>query len=269
MLNQNNIIFCNNCGNKGHTFHNCKYPITSIGIILYKYDEEINDYKFLMIRRRNTLGFVDFMRGRYTLYNKSYILNILNEMTKNEKKLIMTKDFDTLWNILWGSTITLKYRNEEKVSREKFALLKMGIDTESDSYNLEDLVKQSNTEWDEEEWGFPKGRRNYQEKDIITAIREFCEETGIKQDNIELIQNIIPYDEIFTGSNFKSYKHKYYVAYLKYDDCDLSKYQRTEVSKVEWKTYKECLDIIRPYNKEKKRILGMLYETLHSYKLSY
>ena len=27
-------IFCNNCGNNGHLFYQCKKPITSIGILL-------------------------------------------------------------------------------------------------------------------------------------------------------------------------------------------------------------------------------------------
>ena len=42
-------------------------------------------------------------------------------------------------------------------------------------------------------------------KDII---REFEEETGYEREDIELIHNLIPFDEIFTGSNLKSYKHK-------------------------------------------------------------
>ena len=40
------------------------------------------------------------------------------------------------------------------------------------------LVKESQTNWLTPEWGFPKGRRNYQETDITCAYREFNEETG-------------------------------------------------------------------------------------------
>ena len=38
--------FCNNCGKIGHAFHQCKYPITSIGIIAVRYKNnkiEFND----------------------------------------------------------------------------------------------------------------------------------------------------------------------------------------------------------------------------------
>ena len=34
------------------------------------------------------------------------------------------------------------------------------------------------------EWGFPKGRRNYKEKDLIVRIREFEEETGYQKEQL-------------------------------------------------------------------------------------
>ena len=44
--NQENILknksityFCNNCGKLGHTFNKCNYPITSLGIIAFRYSE--------------------------------------------------------------------------------------------------------------------------------------------------------------------------------------------------------------------------------------
>ena len=32
----NNINYCNNCGKTGHLFHNCKMPITSLGVIAFR-----------------------------------------------------------------------------------------------------------------------------------------------------------------------------------------------------------------------------------------
>ena len=73
--------FCNNCGKLGHLFHQCKNPITSIGVIVYnnEVEDDISKTKFLMIRRKDSLGYVDFMRGKYPLFNKRHIINILNE----------------------------------------------------------------------------------------------------------------------------------------------------------------------------------------------
>ena len=69
-MNKNYNNFCNNCGKNGHLFHQCKIPITSIGVILA--DISGPEIKFLMIRRKDTLGYVDFIRGRYP-YNLSLI----------------------------------------------------------------------------------------------------------------------------------------------------------------------------------------------------
>ena len=40
--------FCNNCGKNGHVFHQCKQPITSIGIIAFRYNIN-NKLEYLMI----------------------------------------------------------------------------------------------------------------------------------------------------------------------------------------------------------------------------
>jgi len=45
-------------------------------------------------------------------------------------------------------------------------------------------------------------------------------------------------------------------------------YDKTEVSKIEWKTYKECLECIRPYNLEKKALIKNIYNCLIGCKLA-
>ena len=257
--------FCNNCGKNGHAFHQCKYPITSIGVIPFKYQK--NNIKYLMIRRKDTLGYVDFMRGKYPLYNYNYLHNIINEMTIEEKERIMTQKFDILWSDLWGENVGIQYRIEEKTSREKFDLLTYGITNGSNFYNLESLVSGSDTAWKEPEWGFAKGRRNYQEKDINCALREFQEETGYSKNSINIIQNLVPFEEIFTGSNYKSYKHCYYIAYINNNIKPIQNFQKTEVSKMEWKTFSDALEIIRPYNIEKISVLSRVDEVLNKCKL--
>ena len=257
--------FCNNCGKTGHAFHQCKHPITSIGIIAIRQHE--NKIEYLMIRRKDTLGFVDFMRGKYPLYNKLYLLNIINEMTIDEKNRLLEQDFETLWQNLWGENIGIQYRGEEKVSRDKFDSLKLGITSGGSEYTLKSLIDESITNWIEPEWGYPKGRRNYQEKDLTCAIREFEEETGYGKDSMKLIQNLLPFEEIFTGSNYKSYKHKYYVSVINTKSKPLNVYQKTEVSKVEWKTYDEACNIIRPYNLEKKDVITRVNTLLNKYSL--
>ena len=251
-------IYCNNCGKSGHSFNQCKYPITSIGIIIFNHDDK-NNIKYLMIRRKDSLGYVDFMRGKYPIDNSNYLLNIIDEMTLYEKKNLINKNFDYLWNNLWGTnSINIQYKNEEFISNNKFSFLK-------NSNDLYSLINSSKTNWKYPEWGVPKGRRNYQEKDLTCALREFEEETGYSKYKIKLIHNILPFEEIFIGSNYKSYKHKYYIGYMSLDVLPIKNFEKTEVSKVEWFNYNDCIKNIRPYNYEKIQIINNINHILKNY----
>ena len=77
---------------------------------------------------------------------------------------------------------------------------------------------------------------------------------------------MVPFEEIFTGSNYKSYKHRYFVALLS-SLTQTEGFQTTEVSKLEWKTLDEALQAIRPYNLEKKSVLRRVNRMLDEYRL--
>jgi len=266
---------CNNCGKQGHSFHQCKLPITSYGIILCRPSNK--GVQFLMIRRKDSFGYIDFIRGKYSPYNIEQLQHTINEMSVIEKKQIINEPFNKLWAMMWGNTSSEnQFRSEESISVKKFELITNGVYINNVKYTLRDLVEKSETAWTETEWEFPKGRRNPQERDLDCGLREFEEETGYSQDSIAIVENILPFEEIFIGSNHKSYKHKYFLAYMseyknqeKDDMVNLQKYQKSEVSKLEWKTFDECLKSIRPYNLEKKKIITNINNLLQQYKLYY
>lgn len=281
--NCNNI--CNNCGKQGHSFHQCKNPITSYGIILFRFKniplkeevEEVEEVKeekeieYLMIRRKDSFGYIDFIRGKYSPQNVDHIQEIINEMSISEKERILMYPFNELWDKMWGNISNIQYKNEEIISSKKFEIIKNGIIINDKIVTLKDIVNNSNTNWNETEWEFPKGRRNYQEKDVDCALREFEEETGISFKNITIIDNILPFEEIFIGTNHKSYKHKYFLAYANNENGNeidnLYNYQLTEVSKLDWKNINKCLECIRPYNLEKKQLIININKVLQEYRL--
>jgi 8-oxo-dGTP pyrophosphatase MutT (NUDIX family) len=263
-MNKNTNI-CNNCGKQGHSFHQCKLPITSYGIIVFR--TTTNGTEFLMIRRKDSFGYIDFIRGKYSPYNIYQIQNIVNEMSISEKSRILSEPFETLWNEMWGETNKSQYKNEEQISCKKMDLVKEGVFIDNEKINLIDIVNRSNTNWKETEWEFPKGRRNYKEKDLDCALREFEEETGILASKIKIVENILPFEEIFIGTNHKSYKHKYFLAYMIETEDYLNNFQKSEVSKLEWKTIDECLEDIRPYNLEKRELISNINKILKEYRL--
>lgn len=330
---------CNNCGKHGHTFKQCKHPITSFGVIIFRINpNKYNKREYLMIRRKDTLGYIDFMRGKYSVSNHNYILNMLKQMTEHEKNKLAKYTFEELWTDLWSSDtvntdsvdendasdppiirpsstpavkLSNSYRQEELNSREKFLYLtrtpmRQVMDTMPDTplqdvcgnnhaticvsrsspsilqhllmvSNIPDLwtceanpIPAEGGGWKEPEWGFPKGRRNHQENDYECALREMTEETGIPCSMVNHIKNVLPFDESFIGSNYKSYKHRYFLMYMEYQDSISlfsDSFEKSEVSRMEWKTYQECMDSIRPYNLEKKRLIQNIEIALSKYRL--
>jgi len=231
---------CNNCGNYGHLFYNCKKPITSLGIIAYRYTDT-DEVEYLLVQRKDSLGYVDFLRGKYSETNNFQLNNIIHEMTLEEIRNIQTYEYKELWYKLWNKvTDTYDIKNEEK-----FNFIKK---------NKPYLFVDSN--WTEPEWGFPKGRRNFKERDLECAVREFEEETGYDKKNLLLIKNMNPCEEIFTGSNLKSYKHRYFLAYMKYEDTLVdTNFQKSEIGSMKWFSYENAIKRIRPYNLEKLELL--------------
>jgi 8-oxo-dGTP pyrophosphatase MutT (NUDIX family) len=317
------LNYCNNCGKSGHLFHQCKNPITSYGVIafrFYKNENGIIERQYLMIRRRDTLGYVDFLRGKYHIYNRKYIKNLIKQMTNDEIEKIKKYTFDELWYDLWKDNAnnnvppptfittengvlnptditktmekkpdnvttslnhsyvcSVQYNNEKFTSREKFNILKNQCETFNQSsykpvvsiYDIIDECKKENEyNWTEPEWGFSKGRRNYKESDYNCAIREMEEETGYSSKNMQNIKNINSFEETFTGSNYKCYKHKYYLMYMSYEDSlNIGKYEVTEVSCVKWYSFEECIRLIRSYNIEKIKMITKINDTLNKYGL--
>ena len=74
----------------------------------------------------------------------------------------------------------------------------------------------------------------------------------------------MPYEEIFIGSNYKSYKHKYFIARSK-SSQPKKKFQDSEVSNLQWFTYEEVLEKIRPYNVERKKLVTLVHSMLDEY----
>ena len=266
--NKNNYsnIICSNCGKRGHIYRICKEPKTSLGIICYKYDE--SKLTYLLIRRKYSHGYVELFRGKYKLYDIDFLQRIIDEMTIQEKQNITTKEFEQLWNELWMNPNMYHYTknqlNEYHISLSKFKKLQTGdyynkqnLDT---IINFEYFINKSKTNWFEPEWGFPKGRRKIKEPDLDCAIREFKEETGLENKDFTIKHNFKPKIELLTGTNNIQYKHIYYTGFItnnnKILNIDVSKFEQvSEIGNIGYYSYKKCMELIRPYNIEKKQIL--------------
>ena len=231
-------------------------PIRSFGIILYKHEENTN--KYLMIRRKHTLGFIVLIRGKYVVDDDDAQLKTeVDRLTIYEKSLILNNTFDDNWDYLWIGQYHQKYNKEKHFANNKYNL---------NINKIKEFILASTTDWSEPEWEFPKGRLHIGEEMLNGAIREFTEETNIPYSDIKVIGNLYPFSEEYISSNDKMYKNTYYLAkYISKYECDLNNFQIEEVSKMEWMDETECISNIRPYNTEKKILIRKINNALHKF----
>jgi 8-oxo-dGTP pyrophosphatase MutT (NUDIX family) len=246
---------CRNCGINGHLYKDCIHPIMSFGIICYKICNN-NEIKYLMIQRKDSLSFMEFIRGKYNVSDSMYIHQLISAMTLNEKNLLIKKSFDEIWNYAWyqSNSSNIKHTTEYIESKSKFEYLYNNNILTNIVNNVVHIIDQ------EQEWGFPKGRRKLKESDIDCAVREFCEETRLSDTDIEIMKDITPFEEIFFGTNNVLYKHTYYIAKIKNNDISLSVDQSCleqirEVRALNWFTYDNVVKHIKLYNIERHLII--------------
>lgn len=252
---------CRNCGINGHLYKDCIHPIMSFGIICYKMNG--NTINYLMIQRKDSLSFMEFIRGKYLVTDIGYIKQLVSSMTVDEKKLLLTKSFDEIWNYTWyqNNASSIKHTSEYYESKNKFDYLVNNSILIEIINNIICLVEQ------EQEWGFPKGRRKLKETDLDCAIREFCEETRLKPNDIEILDSIKPFEEIFFGTNNILYKHTYYIAKIIDNETSVSVDQTCleqirEVRALKWFNIEEVLHHIKSHNRERCQIITKVNKTL-------
>lgn len=270
-------VFCANCGGFGHIYKTCNHPITSYGIICFKlcYNKDNNTIspKYLMVQRKDSLSYVEFLRGKYELSNRQYLYKLFTNMTCDERRKVKEQDFDSLWKEMWcKSSVQENNKNfckEYQESKDKFELLKKGIyiktvNNEIHFFDVNHIIDNTTSEFDETEWGFPKGRRNINEDDIACAVREFREETGLNSRNIKICESIKPFEEVFSGTNKVRYKHVYYVAkfqnlpFCNNKDAPMPIPNNVEIKDIKWFDYIEAQSKIRNTNVERRELFKRL-----------
>jgi 8-oxo-dGTP pyrophosphatase MutT (NUDIX family) len=269
---------CTNCGGTGHTFRQCIAPVTSYGVIMVRgkrgFDVaqtlannsdlvtgmENQHLEFLLIQRRDSLGFIELIRGRYKINDIDYIRLHLGGITAEEREHYRVGPFEDLWNSMWGLNHAHLYKNEYEVAKAKWETIHAGVtDVNGKFWTIEEIIQSAPPPQASPEWGFPKGRRDSQESDYVCAMREMWEETGVTEEDVIPIQNLDPLTESFFGSNHVHYCHKYYVVWvpdtvdIHYDDSN--EHMRREIGNLQWFSLEEGLKHIRPENVEKKEVL--------------
>lgn len=271
----NKTILCANCGGVGHIYKNCNHPVTSFGIVCFRL--KLDEYsqcvypEYLMVQRKDSLSYVEFIRGKYDVERRLYLMQLFSNMTKNERENILTKSFETLWKTLWQVNDCNSFEREYNDAKAKFERLREGVLLKTDDglvfFNLKYIMNHTTSVLDDCEWGFPKGRRNINENDFTCAVREFAEETGLKTKYLKYINHQKPFEEVFSGSNRVRYKHIYYLAMctVTNDQVVFNKnFTQTikEIKDVQWFRYNDAQSKIREQNVERKELFKRINQVV-------
>jgi 8-oxo-dGTP pyrophosphatase MutT (NUDIX family) len=252
-------IICSNCRKKGHFQRQCKRPIRSYGIVAFRNSKNLDSktpkLEVLLIRRIHSIGFETFIRGRYNSLKEMQAL--IDRMIEIEKIKVKTKTFDELWDDICINKNTYFYRSGKKSAFDKF-----------NNLNIQELFKDVSSPWREPGWGFPKGRRQLYETERECAIREFGEETDYRPNQFNIFMKK-PFIETYVGTNNVRYCHNYFIAMMDDSAPDARINQEnldqiTEVGDIRWFNQKDALEIMKPYDIQKKDVLNQVYNYIET-----
>ncbi len=229
----------------------------SNGIACCRFNIHKNEIEILLVRKRYTYHFAEFVMGNYSINDDSKILHLINRMNIEEKIDLLSLDFNRVWyrfclidpNTYGSITEQCKSYFDHKFylrCKRKFdeAFLKC-----MPEYNrMKKLLNNSDSR--DTIWELPKGKKlNVYETELNCAIREFYEETGICTNQYTILHNLGTFT--MTHQSTKNiYISKYYVAVMnintelnyRYTNPKMNyenRRQLSEISDVKWMTLSE------------------------------
>jgi len=208
--------------------NNTKHPDRvkySMGIACCRINEKTHRAELLMVCKRNTYNFVQFVHGSYDPNDSNSVLKLLNGMTRDEKLDLMSGNFNQIWYRIWLNT---PLNSSYFPAKNKYTIL--FNDTGS---KLRSLIERSNNS--RLIWELPKGRKKaFSESDLSCAIREFNEETGLSRGSYQLLN--LPSKKWVIIDNNTKYISRYFLAGYKHTGQYVypAVYDTSEISEVRW-----------------------------------
>jgi 8-oxo-dGTP pyrophosphatase MutT (NUDIX family) len=200
----------------------------SLGIALCKIDPDTQQMSILLICKRYTYSYNQFIHGHYDSSNDNEIKALFNGMTFEEKIDIISLNFQQIWHRVWIN---------KTFNRKSFLLAKSKFDNTfvaDNGLRLRKLLDKSTHE--DRIWEIPKGRKlNRTESDIHCAIREFEEETCINKDSYRLLDNTMSYTYIDDNVKYINVYHLAIATSNIVPTIDFkSQSQVDEISEIKW-----------------------------------
>lgn len=180
----------------------------SYGVACCRYNLAIRKMEILMVKKRYTFYYVEFILGHYASTDDNKILYLFDRMANEEKLEIESKDFDRMWVRIWREKPT----NSDADMYIKYLKCKRKFEhTFSNPHKLLKLLSASTSS--DFMWEIPKGHRNAGETELGCAMREFSEETELADYMIIPEESI----EMQYTNNKAQYIYKFFLGLARQD----------------------------------------------------
>lgn len=197
----------------------------SFGVALCRYNSTKNNrIELLMIKKRFSYQFFNFVFGRYKANDNKYLRYLFDNMSFSEKVDILGMQFENMWYRIWLNNPAKHFDladvfepvgKSQITSAEKYKLFfqkKSKFErnfTFDGGKRLRELIHQSTSA--EITWEIPKGGKHEHETPIDCAVREFTEETSIHASKYNIYYDVMPVIDSIREDDV-TYQHCYYIA---------------------------------------------------------
>ena len=186
---------------------------TSIGVILCRKNVITQRPEVLLVHKRYTYAFAEFVHGRYsrglvpvvgTKNKASTVHSLLDNMSREELLDIYSLNFSQMWYRIWLSHDNIEFYHKKNA---RFQSVFMRFDGGAELRRLCLSARGSGALL----WEVPKGRRlGPREPDIMCAVREMREETGVNKSEYQLLPGAIRRNSYISSGT--RYVNIYFVA---------------------------------------------------------
>lgn len=268
---------------KHHKYDKAPKNKYSYGIACCRYNIEKSRTEILLIQKRCTYCFFEFVMGNYFRHDNQKLIELFNNMTNDEKVIIITCRFELMWHKLYLKKFDIenkshisKYYNISEIKQyETYTNKKLKFEKSflyDEGKRLRKLINDSSSI--DLIWEIPKGRRSADdETDMETGIREFSEETHIDRIKYKILTDCPPIKETYVHMGVR-YTNQYYISVaqsninpkLHFNSSD----QLSEIINIKWVSLSEIPQIDQ-YNRLHKvvkpifNILKKKYKIQHSF----
>ena len=164
-------------------YYKSQYPVKeSVGVAICRVNNISKKPELLVVHKRYTYAFADFLHGRYSGNNLNYIKTLFTSMTIEELLDVYSLNFTQMWKRVWLKNKDEEFFNKKNAKFQRTFMSDGGV-------NLRQLlasIRCIGALW----WEIPKGKRNnLNESDLNCAVRETNEETGIPKHYYHILTN--------------------------------------------------------------------------------